>query len=355
MGASLNIVRIAFGGACLATIAALVTAHGIQEKPFYNGKTNFTTRGGTTAAAAQLYMMQPPLYHTGSHETIGFRSQMQDQEAATKEVCIFSFVKYARDGKSPDESPTGEILNITYPLFGFGDKGSKAYSFVLTTGFPRRLPDRHGIGIGIAANARWPRDGCSIHAQLNVKTDSRHLRVQAPFDKQVWAFEKLPSKITAQPLGGRTLDILHTTGLFIEPTLQAFIKSPAYGLGTETLYGPESMHPSAARGDQLGYSISGGQIGADGWGFIFLSDRLAPKPIPFPPALIGNIYLNPSTPLFPILLHQVRLDSMGAGTSVTIPFLAFPAKFRNFWAQCMIVNPFTMEVELTDAVGVRGQ
>lgn len=334
---------------CAALCAAgYLAAHGIQEKPLYNGKTNYTTRGSVTTAGTTLYMMQPPLYMTGRHETVGFRVQVQDEEAATQEVVTMSYVQHG-----PQGTPGKEVLRATYRLFGFGDQGVKAYSFLLTLGFPRPLPENVGIGIGLPPNAKWPRDGASVHGQLNVKGDSRHSRVPPPHDRNVWAFERRTPFSPPIPHGSRTLDILEVTGLYIEPVLQTYVRTPAYGLGTEDLFGPEAMYPVAARGDALGLSVQGGQIGADGEAFVFVSPRLG-TPIRFPPAQKGYVYLDLQA-AYPIVYARVKLDSFGVGRTAPIPFRNFPPAVRSFWLQALIYNPFTQEIELTDSVGVQGQ
>jgi hypothetical protein len=333
-----------------AVLASLATAHGIFQKPFWNNKANFATRGAAGSASTTLYMMQPPLYLTGEHQSIGWQTRMQDEEAATQETCTFSYVKYAANGTDPDLSPTGMIFKSTYRLFGFGEKGTKAFDFTLTVGFPQQLPRNFGIAIDVPANSQWPSDGASMHAQLNVPQDSRRSRVPPPYDQQVWAFERPQNAQQATALGGRVLDVLQVWGLYIEPTMQIYLRTKAYGLGTEDLLGPEAMHPVAARGDEIGLEINGGQIGTDGWGIVYLSPSLGKVPIPLPR---GFFYLDIAGG-FPVTLLLAQLDSLGGTRTATLPVSAVPPGFRSFWLQTLIVNPYTLELEITDAVGMKG-
>ncbi len=339
-------------GSALVGLCALTTAHGIFEKPLYNKKTNYATRGSAPGTQpARLYYMQPQRYLHGEHEVVGWRTVMQDEKAETQEFVEFSYVKFAADGVSPDTSATGTIFKTQFRLFGLGLKGTTAFDFTLTIGLPQPLPVHHGIGVRIAANKTWPKDGASIHGQLNIPNDSRRPRVPAPYDKQVWVFEQPNQASAPKPLGGRTLDTLDLTSLYIEPVMQTWIRSKAYGLGTEELFGPEAMHPSATRGDELGLFINGGQIGADGWGLVLVAPQLTSgKPIPFPR---GSFYLGfQNGP--PIQLLLAPLDSLGIVKTLPIPFSVFPKGFRKFWLQTVILNPFSGEVEATEAVGIAG-
>ena len=54
-----------------AAIPAQSPQHGLFEKPFYNGKTNYSTRGGAGAKETTLYMMEPERHLTGIHDTVG--------------------------------------------------------------------------------------------------------------------------------------------------------------------------------------------------------------------------------------------------------------------------------------------
>jgi hypothetical protein len=332
----------------LVLLGSSVFAHGFFEKAFSNRKTNGTVRGLAKGGATELFMMQPKGYLNGKFSAVGFRLTAQDEEAATQENVTLSYVPYGQDGIHPD--PNKEVLKSSFRLFGFGDKGQKAYNFLLTVGFPQTIPQNFGIKISLPKAPKWPLDGASIHGQLNLPNDSQRPRVPTPFQKEVFAFERPGGQTKLFPLGGRALDVLETTGVFIEPVLQTVLISPAYGLGEETLKGIETLHPSAARKDKIFFEIQGGQIGASGFGIVFLSSHLLKTPIPGP---VGDWYLS-LTPPFPFLLEATTLDPFGKGKTKTYPFSLFPKRFRDFWVQCIILNPATKEMEFTDSVRIQG-
>ncbi len=340
---------VSLGVAC-SIFAASSFAHGIFEKVLFSGKANYATRGTTpSAASAQLYAMQPKEFMTGSHETVGWRFTMQDADASTAELVRLSWVAYAQDGKSPDTSAQGEILSIKVPLFGQGLKGNIAYDFTITLGNPRTLPATVGIGIELPANAQWPNDGAAVHAQLNVANDALRPRVMPPNDQEVWTFEATASGVA--PLGGRTLDTLNIGGLFIEPTLTPFIDTTAYGsFRPERLYGVDALFPDGDRNDFLGLIIDGGQVGSGGLGFVYLANSLNPNPIKL---LYGEFSLSLQSPE-PYLVMVVPLDSLGSATIGPHSVFNLPQNSRTFWLQALVVNPFSLEIEATDAIKIRG-
>lgn len=327
-----------------------LSAHGIFEKVLWNNKANASTRGNAGAKATTLYMMQPPRYLTGTHQTVGWRILLQDEDAATSEPLSLHFIPYAADGKSPEIDPKKRIASLQLNLFGRGMTGTQAMSWLVTFGFPKPLPRNHGLAVELPANPLWPKDGLSVHAQLNLPADSRRPRIPAPHNKQVWAFEQPAGATIAKPLGGRSLDSLMFGGLYIEPTLRPFLKSKAYGLGTEKLFGVDVMHPVASRGDEIGFFIDGGIFGTSEWGLVLISPRILPKEIPFPR---GYLQIDPTAP-FPVVLLAQQLDSLGQATTATIPFSRFPVGLRTFWAQAAIVQVTNVDMELSDAVGFSG-
>ncbi|MFQ5507154.1 MAG: hypothetical protein ACE5F1_20480 [Planctomycetota bacterium] len=343
------ILRIASTSSMLlaSALPAQSPLHGIFVKPLYNDKTNYSTRGAAGAKETTLYMMQPRRYMTGIHDTIGFEVTLQDEEAVTQENVEFSVVKYAANGVDPGAT----VLKASFRLFGFGLKGVQAFNFRLTLGFPKPIGEPNfGFGIKLPPNTLWPKDGVSIHSQLNIAKDSRRSRVHAPFDQQVWAFEQPNGMTRPLPFGGRKMDILQLTGLYIEPVIQAFVRSSAYGLGVEDLFGPESMHPLASRRDRIGYKLDGGQLGTGGLGLVYLSPTLSTNPVPLPRAFF---HLS-ITPAWPLLIFIANLDGLGRGATPVVPFSMFPPGFRSFWLQAVILNPGTMETEVTEAIGVQG-
>lgn len=332
----------------LLLLGSSLMAHGFFEKAFSNRKINGTVRGLARGGATELFMMQPRGYLNGKFSAVGFRLTAQDEEAATQENITLSYVPYDKDGVHPDLNK--EVLKSSFRLFGFGDQGQKAYNFLLTVGFPQQIPQNFGIKIALPKAPKWPLDGPSIHGQLNLPRDSQRPRVPAPFQKEVYAFERPAGQTRALPLGGRTLDVLETTGVFIEPVLQTVLISKAYGLGEETLKGIETLHPDAGRKDKLFFEIQGGQIGASGLGIVYLSPGLLKTPIPGP---VGEWHLS-LTPPFPFLLEATTLDPFGKGKTRVYPFALFPKGFRDFWVQCVILNPATKETEFTDSVRIQG-
>jgi hypothetical protein len=350
-GTLVSLLRGVATGMALLALAGAATSHGLFEKPFYNRKTNYTTRGVANGGATILYMMQPHRHMTGAHETIGWRTTMQDEEGNTQETVKFRFIKFAANGVDPDTTATGTVVSSTYRLFGFGDQGITVREFLLTVGFPQPLPDNFGIAVEIPANTTWPKDGASIHAQLNIQNDSRRPRVLPPHDRNVWAFEQPGATIAPVPLGGRTLDTLAIGPVFIEPTLTVWNRSPAYGLGFEDLYGPESVFPVAARGDMIGVEVNGGQVGVSGLGLLYVAPDLTMTPIPLP---IGAVLLSLKPP-FPVHVVTLELDNFGIGRLEPFPFTVVPPEARSFWLQAIVVNPWSLEIEATDAVGVLGQ
>ncbi|GEM_PF-1955416 len=322
--------------------------HGFFEKPLWNqGKENGTSRGQAGTNAVSLWMMQPARYSTGRHQTVGFKLTAQDEEASTPETVTIAYVPYAKNGILPD--PSQSFARSTFRLFGMGDKGIKAYAFLVTIGFPKKVPDRFGIQVDLPPAPKWPSDGISIHGQFNLPKDSRRPRVPPPWDKQVFAFQRPSGTKSPAPHHGRTLDVLQITGVYFEPALRTYLRSPAYGLGTETLHGLEAVHPVASRKDAFGFEFQGGQIGSSGFGFLFLSNALSPKPIPGP---VGAFFLAIKPP-FPILLDVLKLDGIGNGKTGTWPVSLLPAALGDIWFQIMVVNPVTREYEYSDAVAIR--
>ncbi len=330
---------------------ASLLAHGLFSKPLSNKKVNRATRGLAKGGATTLAMMKPQLHSYGRFQTIGWDCRMQDEEAATQELVRFRVVRFAKDGVSPDLSAAGTVLSLKVKLFGLGMKGVTARDFRITIGFPTQVPDACGFAVDLPANSNWPKDGATLHGQLNLPNDSLRPRVPAPFANQVWAFEKAANAVSPKALGGRTLDSLELSPLYVEPVLARFLSSTAYGLGREELRGPESMHPDAARGDAFGFEIGAGIVGANGYCVILLGTQLRPKPLRLP--FFGWWHLVDRAP-FPFPLHVHALDALGNGKTGTWAAKLLPKSFRKFFAQGLILNPSTLEYEATDVVGFDG-
>ncbi|MEZ5988847.1 MAG: hypothetical protein R3F30_06940 [Planctomycetota bacterium] len=336
--------------ATVVALAALgpVVGHGIFEKTMWSDKANAATRGTAGAKATTLYMMQPPRFVTGYHQSIGWTITLQDEDASTAETVKLSFIPYASDGVSPETDPKKVIQSLQFNVFGLGMTGVQARNWLVTFGFPTPMPANFGVAIDLPANAQWPKDGLSVHAQLNLPQDSRRPRVPAPYDKRVYAFEQPAGALAPTPLGGRTLDVLRLGSAFIEPTIQAWLESSAYGLGTEVLWGLEALHPVASRGDKVGFYLDGGQFGTGEWGLLFASPKLLSTPIPFPR---GTLMIDPA----PAVLFQVfQLDSIGRHTTTAFPWSTVPATVRSFWVQAVVYQSLNNDLELSDAIGFEG-
>jgi hypothetical protein len=357
-------------------LSAFAAGHGIFQKPSFNvgetivqqwvnSKQNAATRGSSGANGNQLYVMEPVLNHTGALDTIGFKARMQDVEGATQETTEFAFVKYAADGVSPDESPTGKLHSISFPLFGFGAQGLTTFDFLISVGQPISLPANHGIGIKLPPNASWPADGATVLGQLNLPGDPLQPRLYPPFDQQVWVFERPEGTASAVPLGGRTADTLLVATVWIQqvppapvrgaPVLKAYTLSTAYGGAPEELYGPESMHPLASRGDSIGFLMQGGNDGTNGIVLFLLSPRLSTDPVPFPIAHGSNLIHLDLTAPWPIILDIGSPDPVhGLLKTTPIPLRAFPGPLRaEFYVQALLIYPDTGNVWVTDTVGVK--
>lgn len=340
------------------TSAIAAGEHGLFEKPLWNyGKANRSTRGSSSGKlATRLYMMQPKGYMTGARNSVGVRFTLQDENAATTETCTMSYVRFDKSGIGPDTSATGTIASIKVRLFGQGMKDTVAFDYTISFGRQVALPAHFGLAIDLPANSSWPADGASMHAQLNLPNDSRRPRVAAPHDKHVWAFEAASSTARATPLGGRTLDVLQITAQYTEPVFQPYVRSKAYGLGYELLYGPEAYFPVAARGDQFGAYVDAGSSFADAWVVVMVAPRLSSSPLPFPPRTTPQryFYLDLVAP-FPLTWIVGRLDFFGGFEIGRQPFASVPPGFRDFWMQAIVVEPKQSLVELTGAVRLRGQ
>ena len=339
--------------ACFVAAVGLLTGvaagHGFFEKVFWGGRANYTTRGSLppTSNAARLYYVQAPEFLTGKHDAVGWRVKLQDEDASTAEPVEFAFVKLTSKGL-PDTTSAGEIYKLRAMLFGRGQKGTIAFDFLVTFGIPQAMPSNIGLRLDLPANSNWPKDGITVHGQLNIPTDSRRPRVPPPYDKQVFVYEVDKNKRLA-PLGGRTLDTIFFGSLFTEPTMAVEIRTKAYGLGFVRSGGVDAHYPLASRGDELGLWLDGGQVGADGWGLVMVARSLAKTPLRLPR---GEWLLNLAETQ---LLHLTQLDSLGQQRTNTIPFKDFPKGARDFWLQSIIYNPWSGEFEVTDAVQVRGQ
>lgn len=336
--------------AAVLTVCASVAAHGVFEKVLFSGKANYATRGSVPGTAATtLYAMQPKEFMTGQHDTVGWRFTMQDADASTAESVRLSWVRYAQDGKSPDTSAAGEVYAAKVNLFGLGLSGNIAYDFTISIGIPQTLPATIGIGIELPANSLWPRDGAAIHAQLNVPNDALRPRISAPWDKEVWTFEHMASG--PQPLFGRTLDSLYIGGLFVEPTLTPFIDTTAYGsVRPERLYGVDALFPDSRRNDYFGLQLDGGQVGSNGFGILYTAAGLNKSPIKL---AYGEFSLSLTAPE-PWFVMLVPLDSLGSTTIGPHSFFNLPLTYREFWLQALVVSPFSLEVEASDAIKIRG-
>jgi hypothetical protein len=371
-------VRFAVGSLGVALAAGLLTGHGQFVKPCFNviedinqqvgktwvmAKTNASTRGSATTEPTTLYMMNPPLNHTGNLDAVGWRVRLQDEEASTFDQVEFQWLQFAPNGVDPDTSPAGNLLRSVQFIFWFGATGQQSMDFELTIGPPLRLRAKnHGIAVRLPAAPSWPSDGLSMHAQLNLPNDALRPRVPAPYDQQVWAFEQPGTQLTPTPLGGRVLDTLLFATLFaVDPVLQTFVVSEAYGNGPEELYGPESMHPVASRGDQLGFFLQGGNDGSAGFAFLYLSQTLLPTPFTLLGAA-GNspfIWLDPTNIFVTPLMVGLPNPQHGQHKFPTFPFSLFPPGFRDAWFQCLVYYPPSSVppnglIRLTDAVGVKG-
>jgi hypothetical protein len=356
-----------FATVALAT-AAFAAGHGALVKPCYNveetlagrwenAKTNATVRGSVKGGeAVQLYMMDPHLNRTGTRQVIGYRAILQDEEAFTQELVELSFVRYAAGGVLPDETPAGVISKATFAVFGFV-RGQIAFDFTLIMpGGEITAPANMGVGVLLPARASWPADGLTVHGQLNLPGHPLRPRLTPPFDDQVWAFERPASWPAAQPLGGRKLDTLLVAAIYWqEPVLKTYVMSNAYGSGPEMLFGPESMHPVAARGDALGFHLQGGNDGELCTAYFLLSTGLSPSPFEYAPASGNKLVYLAFTGNMPVLLMTGVPDpNHGRLTTSAIPFAWFPPIVRaELWVQALLHYPLTGLVRLTDAVGVK--
>lgn len=345
------------GAAILGALAGLVPAHGVKSKPFFNKtKHNAATRGDAGSAATQLYMMQPPRHLTGQHDFVGYDVTLQDENPLTVESLDLSIVRFASGGSGmPDETTGGEVVAVrSFFVFGFPPPGGgKAFEFRLTIGNPITLPDHFGIGIGLAASPNWPAsDGLSVQAQLNLANDPLRPRVPAPYQGRAWAFERFGGAASATPLGGRSLDTLAVSPVLAGTVLHPYVASDAYGSGVETLYGPESMFPSAARGDGFGVFVDTASPN-----FPLLVLYLSPKLLTPSWCCMGipndRWYIGLDPP-FPVLLSTTVLDANGQATLGPWPVSALPPGLRDFWLQGAVISP-ALQMQLTDAIGFEGQ
>ncbi len=362
--------------AVLAFLAAVVVAHnGVLVKPLFNvaeiylpsgatqwvnAKVNASTRGAAGGNATMLYMMDPKRNHHGALDVIGWRIFAQDEDASTLEPFEMQMVKYAANGVDPDESPSGIIKSYMFWLFGVGGSGREArqYDITIQPSRPYTMPvANHGVAFKIESDPTWPSDGLSVQAQLNLPGDPLQPRVPAPFANQVWTFERPAGQATATPLGGRTLDtLLFTTMYVIDPVLKSYVVSGAYGSGPEDLFGPESMHPDSARGDQVGFYLQGGNDGPVAVALLLWSPWLAPTPTRFGPAAGNSPFVHLAfVPPFPVVLQTgIPNPTYGQLRFPAIPFHAFPPAAREFWCQALVVFPPLGLMRLTDAVGIKG-
>jgi len=363
-------LRLLVYAATAALSATFVAAHGTFVKPCFNAedalagvwlnpKVNGTVRGSVVGGEAnQLYLMDPPLNHTGYEDVIGYRVTLQDEEASTPEFVELSMVRYAKGGY-PDETPAGIIHKATYPAFGFFS-GQLSFDFIYTFGLPLTLPVvNHGVGLLLPANAGWPADGATVHGQLNVPGDPLRPRVAKPYNSQVWSFERPARKLEVRPLHARALDTLLMTTIFItDPVVQTYVISDVYGNGPEKLFGPESMHPVASQGDELGFFLQGGNDGQTGVAYFLVSTGLAANPFQFAPASGNDWFYLEFIGTMPVLLMTGTPNpTHGRLTTQSIPFSWFPSNVQDFWVQVLLHYPNTtgpIQYTLTDAVGVRG-
>ncbi len=367
-------LRLAVAAGLIVLLASVVAAHGQFVKPRFNveeilstttgpqwvnAKVNAATRGAAGGNATMLYAMEPPRNHHGALDVLGWRIFAQDEDASTLEPFEMQIVKYAANGVDPDESPSGIVKSYKFFLFGTTPTpGPEARQYEISFGRPYTMPvANHGVAFKIESDPTWPSDGLSVQAQLNLLGDPLQPRVPAQFGQQVWTFERPTGQATATPLGGRTLDtLLFTTMYVIDPVLKSYVVSSAYGSGAEELWGPESMHPDSTRGDRIGFFVQGGNDGVFGVALLLWSPWLAPNPVRFSPAAGNSPFVHLAfAPPFPIVLQVGNPNpTHGQLKFPAFPFHAFPPVARSFWCQVLIVYPSTGLMRLTDAVGIAG-
>ncbi len=365
-------LALATGAAMLA--GGYLAGHATYTKPLFNlspspgfaaprwtsAMVNGTTRGSATVQQTTLYMMDPPLNHTGMLTAQGWRIVVQDEDASTLDGRFtMHYVKYASNGVDPD--PSGVLHSFMFWFFFGGATGQQAMEFIIITLARQLREPNHGIAVELRAAPSWPNDGISVHGQFNLPNDPLRPRVPAPYNQQVWAFDAPPSSSTPVPLGGRVLDtLLFATVWTVDPVLQTYVQSAAYGT-TMDLFGPESMHPDANRGDKLGFFVQSTNNGLNGNAYVFAAPRLSPTPLRLSSASGSNPFvLLDVAPPFPVCLSAGPINPANGQLKLpAIDFNLFPPCCRNFWFQALLhfQSPFPSfpdPVELTDATGVRG-
>lgn len=315
------------------TTVAIAPPLWLNAKIFHNAQHTSVSSRLTQNADDTIYFMQPKDFRFGQGKGNGWRVVLQDAERATAEVVDVSYIP--ADAAGAPDTTAGVTTTARYTLFGTGS-GSAALFYTLTLANSAPMPRVGGLRFVLPAPRAWPGDACTIHTQ-----DGSTSKVAAALLDQ-WTYAEGTTGTVAYRSKGSTLraGALHDCGI-----VRSYTKSTAYSTTAEPLEGPESLFPSATRGDEIGFRVQTEQY-AGAFGLIFLAPAYLPSPLatPFKDVLVQTLTLA-GTP-FPIAATG-DFDTGSVPIPANVSF-AFQAIFFKF-------NGPAVEAAFSDAMLVKSQ
>lgn len=320
-----------------------------QAKYLHNDQKTVTSFRATSTQQDTLYYMPPPGFHRGYGEAQGWVVGLHDADASTSESVKLGFQSFDAQMTGPDPSKNLGV-EITYSLFGTST-GAQTRIWLLTVGNsspvqpPIKLPPYYGLRVSLPApvpgiGQTWQQVAVSLLQQQGSK-----IQYPSGVAKRQMTFVKTGAT-TAQPIGEKGSTFFFGA-LLSEPTLQIYLHSTAYGITVEDLFGPESLYPDSARGDQIGWFMSYRKYG-------FRPGSQLVVPLVAPNTLRANVstaFGDLILGLNFLALAPMPLDATGSADSGPVPI----PKGISLWTQALFIDANKGEMRLSCAQQVRSQ
>ncbi len=314
--------------------------------------TNFTSRGSLGMFGGNNLIQVPGDRFSGiGHDAsgggtklLGFRSILQDQNAATVEA--YSYIIRADSGGAPDPN-AGGILFQTAAINSPGGSGILAWNVFTDLGTPATtaLPTTPGTTFYYGMDwgpSGWTADGLSTHintyyplagntcgltrtdnpAPTGVPNLTWNLITGAASATQPGVFRspRYELKLEAAVLNLGNVD----TNLATDPTWTCFCGATTRSFGCGGMY-PQN---GGSRVDGMDFRVRNFNYPM-GLYALFLGEPGAAFNLA--PIFAGNLYLNLAGPNIPFTqLSSGSLDAAGQGIGTIVPPNFFPPSFRNF-------------------------
>ena len=294
--------------------------------PINEAKVNLATAGSTPRVPTTLFQMLEPRARLAGTVCDRVDTTLQLSGPSRGRVMTFQFVRRLASGAP---GPVFASVSFQRPP----NIGPVAFKLRLSLSQPVRVPPTLGLALPLVP-------GESLQGQLNVGGSG--VKVSAPYNRQVWAFEQARGATSARPLGGRVLDMLRLFPRLSGSTVHGYVTSNAYGQRAERLDGPEAWHPVRSRGDS--------------WACELID--------PLPRGKLGILFVSPTrlttplaTPFGVLALPANRMILLAAGS---MPLRVPPISLRGFgtaprfWVQAVTIDSSTRPVKIRNAIGVDG-